>query len=549
MKTIDSKEGNALIIVMLVFFVSAILLFAASSVSLRNNNNSNKVSEQSETIIHAKAAINRSASYMSKSILGLSKESRAYYKENIEEFVTIYDGLLKDYFNSDAVKAINDEEGVKIDIMVKYDSDNNTPIIVSQATYGETSRVVSAGVRDIQNILGSVGEGYMFTDAIVVDTLLVLGGARITGDVLVLNPIEGAIQPANKGGSVNGHLTTGGSEEYEKDGFDHYSRFDFSQIKGTDEKLLKQWFVNKNGVMVPNEENYTPYTDKTMPSASLREFPNITDKAPVTELEMQRDGIRYEVIDQNGNLDFTQKGPFNEIATGILVLPNDVYIPKFRVDNLSYKRLILTPKTGNVLNILVDEISITGLLTAPEGVQVNFFVNKPKGSVTNVNINPIELISGSGQNNKMINFSFDTVQDVPVYIQSVTHSNPVSATFIGEFLNVRIGKSSNVNIVAFGEGSNVEITHSSAAFSSTLLFVPKGRITFNYSHRGSLVAKEVVIMNSRPTVIWDEFDTSDLPVHIDDPSGVTQPGSGGSLSDPQVDLLIGLRIQEVKKYE
>lgn len=565
MNKLNKKEGNALLIVVLVMMVLSIILTAAAAVAISNNKNIDKNVKFSQSLYYAELAVDWSSSYIVSEVEKMDEPTRASYKKDMSKFVDKYDSIINEELSKSNFFIQFTKNEVDINLKITL-NDEGYPISTAKAVYGGEARSVAIGFPKMNEALGEPGTEFIIDDAILVDTRMDLLGATVNGSMSILNPTDKSITIDNAGFGGNHSIKIPENRGYKLNTLQKVIKFTSLEPSGII-PLAQKWFEGITWQTTPEnlDEHITrPIGNKVsltkereMPSASIRKFPKANKMSPVI-LETQSWADPYKVVDESGNFNWSRYGGYEGVVNHEVIVPPVVYFPKFTVGEgvQKNKAITLKPSTGNTIDMVVDELYIEGSIEFPIGVTVNIYVNKPKAGKNNFILKPISLngrtynIDGKSveHDNKDVSIILDTDKNYKAKATITQGGGAVKASIIGEFLDIDITQSGNLNIVAFGEDSRVVINRGTS-YQSNMLFVPKGIVTFAApSYRGSVVAKEVYVENSGGSIIWEKFDMSDLPVDITDPSGVGSGGSGGgTLGDPITNLLKDMPKVEVSR--
>lgn len=559
MNKLNKKEGNALLIVVLVMMVLSIILTAAAAIAISNNKNIDKNVKFSQSLYYAELAVDWSSSYIVSEVEKMDEPTRASYKKDMSKFVDKYDSIINEELSKSNFFIQFTKNEVDINLKITL-NDEGYPISTAKAVYGGEARSVAIGFPKMNEALGEPGTEFIVDDAILVDKFLHIMGSKVNGSMSILNPTDKSIIIDNAGFSGNHFIKIPENRGYQLNSLQRV-------IKFAAKNVAQDWFegitwqTNMDNldehITGPKDGKVSLTKERVMPSASIREFPKASKMSPVI-LETQSWAEPYKVVDESGNFNWSRYGGYEGVTNHEVIVPPVVYFPKFTIGAgvQKNKAITLNPSKGNTIDIVVDELYIEGSIEFPIGVTVNIYVNKPKGGNNNFILKPISLngrtynIDGKdvGHDNKDVAIILDTDKNYRAKATITQGAASVKASIIGEFLDIDITQSGNLNIVAFGDDSRVVI-NGGTSYQSNMLFVPKGRVTFAApSYRGSVVAKEIIVENKGGSIDWEKFDMSDLPVDITDPSGVGSGGSGGgTLGDPITNLLKDMPKVEVSR--
>lgn len=518
---------------------------AAAAVAISNNKNIDKNVKFSQSLYYAELAVDWSSSYIVSEVDKMDEPTRASYKKDMSKFVDKYDSIINEELSKSNffIQFAKNEVDISLKITL---NDEGYPISTAKAVYGGETRSVAIGFPKMNEALGEPGTEFIVDDAILVDKRMDLLGSTVHGSMSILNPTDRSIKVENAGFSGNNIFQIPNNKGYDINSLNKI--FNFQTIN-----VAMAWFNGidwggdiERDMTTPKEGKVTIIKGREMPSASISPFPK-ANKMSSLILETESWAQPYKLVDESGNFNWSVVGGYQGVKNHDAIIPPLVYFPKFTVGDGTWTAINVRPSTGNTLDIVVDELHINGSIEFPEGVTVNIYVNKPKAGKSNFSFKPISLNGVGNHENKDVSIVLDTDKNYRAKATITQGGAKVRASIIGEFLDVQINQSGNLNIVAFGDDSSVVI-NGGTSYQSNMLFVPKGNITFAApNYRGSVVAKSVIVENKGGSIIWEKFDMSVLPVNITDPSGVGSGGSGGGIGNPQTNLLEGMPKLEVSR--
>lgn len=558
MNKMKDKGGYITAITLMVFLILTATLVTTSILVVNNFRANRSIANRDDSFYVSDYGLNKAKSTIIKAIATSSSESRETWLKDIDSFVEYVNEMLLDevYSDEDLEFTVNFE-------LINADEDifKLTSVATVEDATGAMNYVRTTSI-EINNVIEAFGDKE-FTEAwpeidaaLTVESSPTLSGGTITGKVMVIDPkpngivVKQSFNQIKDAIDADGNVTPGKIYIYSNGGMWTYENvhtlFTFEGMPSDDSKarMFFETYRDSSG----RAHLGSPRLDKIEIFDEEYLFPTvrgIKDTSYITKkAEAYTTPAGTSLVNSNAELTFPQAAwNLNESTVTYKLTENARYssinIPK------SYFEYFYIDVGDKDIEIVTDKLFLDGAFTLKGTGTLTIFIsdkymNTPTQAAQNVRIDPTRLTIADKtelSDNRRVAIVYDTPDSFeasPIKVTLQPWSNTASLTVVAKHMDLRVVGLADINALSWGKNSKATV-QSSSTFSSNLFYFKEGTIDYQaQDFRGGLIAKEVNMENSSPSITNDNsISLVGFPLEIDwtTPSG--KPGSS------QGDVILG----------